>query len=145
MNFVESVRNLVQFDALYLAPEYEYRLFSSYDRDGGAQDDSGYLEKTAEGYVIASAEGPGMITRIWSDHPQGRIRIILDGTESVHIDCPFRDLFKGRVEPFLEPFVFAPRDENGAHWSYIPIPFENCTVLLEPSDRRVTHPGVLSD
>ncbi|MGI6455167.1 MAG: DUF2961 domain-containing protein [bacterium] len=141
MNFVESVRNLVQFDALYLAPEYEYRLFSSYDRDGGAQDDSGYLEKTAEGYVIASAEGPGMITRIWSDHPQGRIRIILDGTESVHIDCPFRDLFKGRVEPFLEPFVFAPRDENGAHWSYIPIPFEkSCTVLLEPSDRESDAP-----
>ena len=103
---------------------------SSYDRLGGDQDGKGFIRKEGEWYVIAEMQGPGAITRIWSMAPQGLIRIFIDDGASPKIQTDFRDIFQGKIKPFIKPFVYADK-KTGAHWSYIPVPYQKfCKIAV---------------
>lgn len=128
------------------SPHYTSRQFSSYDRgsrlDRGvkvnwfANGDAGhYLRDERRGdeveHVMMDAEGPGVITRIWSANPDNtRIRFYLDGAEEPSFEADFLALTTGRVEPLI--FPFSHRLSAGANL-YFPIPFaKHC---------KVTHTG----
>ncbi|MCH7870948.1 MAG: hypothetical protein IID33_04540 [Planctomycetes bacterium] len=119
-------------------------MFSSYDRksridqagnqvDWDANADWGQFIRTEDdGWsVMAEMDGPGVITRIWSANPSGRIRFILDG--QVVIDTPFEDLFNEKLEPFARPLCYIIQDSGGKN-CYFPIGFsQSCKVVIRQS------------
>jgi hypothetical protein len=120
----------VELKTLYQPPPFSLGMFSSYDRNKKNQDASGFIRKEGDWYVIAEMNGPGAITRIWTPHPTGMIRIYLDDGGSPVIQQQFDELFAGNIEPFVKPFVHDSKGE-GPHWSYIPIPYAKfCKVLV---------------
>lgn len=113
--------------------------FSSYDRQGGANDDQD-AELIYDGHVLlGEMEGPGVITRIWTKNPQGTIFIFIDDLERPRIVAPFKSLFTGDLEYhspgfnlFAEPFV---SQGGGGYVSYVPIPFEKaCRIIVSGSE-----------
>ncbi|WP_165072868.1 glycoside hydrolase family 172 protein [Paludisphaera rhizosphaerae] len=109
--------------------------FSSYDRatklvDGKivspfANADRGhYLRVEGEGqrkeWVLADAQGPGYVSRIWSPNPAGELRIYIDGATTPALAADFAAIASGKVEPFSAPFG----QETSRGWNlYFPFPF----------------------
>jgi len=106
-------------------------LFSSTDRTGGNDDGfSGLysrlrIDERGE-HVLAEAEGPGCVRRIWMTWPgkETQVRVYADGEEEPRIDMPVSRLFSGREPPFLSPWVGSAEQFGGVNFSYAPIPFE---------------------
>ncbi|MBI4618456.1 MAG: DUF2961 domain-containing protein [Planctomycetes bacterium] len=133
---------MTDLDRLARPPEPGTKLvqFSSYDRASkSSADPAGWFANGDAGNylrvermdgedwsVLADAEGPGAIVRIWSANPAGTVRIWLDGAREPAIDAPFADLLTGKVEPFGEPL--AGERSRGCNL-YFPIPFaRRCLV-----------------
>ena len=51
-------------------------------------------------------DGPGVIYRIWSANPMGKIRVYLDGAQTPSYEWNFPDLFDGKLPPFIKPLVY---------------------------------------
>ena len=109
--------------------------FSSYDRasrlENGkivhpfANGDSGhYLRVEGEGnrreWVLAEAQGPGYVSRIWSANPAGELRIYIDGATIPALAAPFAAITNGEIEPFVAPFG---HDASRGRNLYFPFPF----------------------
>jgi Protein of unknown function (DUF2961) len=109
--------------------------FSSYDRasrlvDGKiinpfANGDRGhYLRAQGEGkdreWVLAEAQGPGYVSRIWSANPDGELRIYVDGSKTPALAAPFAAITSGEVKPFGAPFG---HDASRGRNLYFPFPF----------------------
>lgn len=118
--FETLLRDLVEWDWLCEAPAPGERCiqFSSYDRASEkgrsdpeawyANNDCGvYLrEEERDGrkeHVMAEAEGPGAVVRIWSANPSGTLRFYFDGETEPRYAVDFQRLCGGKEEPFLEP------------------------------------------
>ncbi|MBI2921842.1 MAG: DUF2961 domain-containing protein [Planctomycetes bacterium] len=118
------LEEMTDLERLATPAAYTCRQWSSYDRmcekgDPYANKDSGnYLRKEKDEYVLAEAEGPGAIVRIWSADPKGTLKIWLDGRIAVEAD--FEPLLDGRVAPYREPFG-AKRSQGGN--LYFPFPY----------------------
>jgi hypothetical protein len=132
---VESLlEEMVDLERLAHSASYTARQLSSYDRASRAADADGwfangdagnYLRVDKDGeHVLAEAEGPGAIVRIWSANPGGRLRIYLDGEVALEADfaaltrgdlaglpAPFRRRARARREPLL-PVPVLPLDEG---------------------------------
>lgn len=126
-------------------PPYVCSQFSSYDRRSRspddpegwfANDDHGQYLRTMEAggrteYVMADAQGPGAIVRIWSPNPKGTIRIYLDGAATPTLEAPMADLLSGHggVPP---PLAY----NKARGWNlYLPIPYATrCVVTAEEKD-----------
>lgn len=131
IDFSSLVERLVDYEHAYEEPPFRVGMVSSFDRDGGGVDDSGFIRKDGGWFVAAEFSGPGAVTRIWSANPQGMVRIYVDDLETPLIQCNFRDLFMGDVAPFKPPLVRGAPRIWGAHWSHVPIPFqEGCRIAL---------------
>lgn len=103
------LREMIDLDRLTGPATYITRQFSSYDRNshdkGGwfANDDRGhYLRQEPGEFVLAEADGPGAIVRIWSANPSGTLRIQLDGELVLEED--FKALLSGEADGFPPPF-----------------------------------------
>jgi hypothetical protein len=109
--------------------------FSSYDRatklEGGkivhpfANGDVGhYLRVEGEGdrkeWVLAEADGPGYVSRIWSANPDGELRIYIDGGKEPVLSAPFAAITNGEIAPFAAPFG---HDASRGRNLYFPFPF----------------------
>jgi hypothetical protein len=109
--------------------------FSSYDRasrlENGkmihpfANGDRGhYLRVEGQGdrreWVLAEAQGPGYVSRIWSANPDGELRIYIDGAGIPALAAPFGAITNGEIKPFLEPFG---HDASRGRNLYFPFPF----------------------
>jgi len=148
IGMAELLREMVNLERLTTLPSPHYinRQFSSYDRasriENGrkvnwfANGDAGHYlrDERRNGeveHVMMDAEGPGVITRIWSANPDNtRIRIYIDGATEPTFEADFLALTTGRVPPFIAPFSH--RLANGANL-YFPIPYaRHC---------KVTHTG----
>lgn len=107
--------------------DYVAGMVSTWDRSGGNRDADNFLLVQGERVVLADLEGPGVITRLWSASPTGRVRIFLDGATEPMVDVTAKELFSGDIAPFLKPLV-------GSHpggYSYVPIPFAHrCRIEL---------------
>jgi hypothetical protein len=111
------------------------RQFSSYDRatkleegrivNPFANGDRGhYLRVEGDGenkeWVLAEAQGPGYVSRIWSANPAGALRIYIDGSQTPTLSADFDQLTQGKIPPFRAPFGHdAARGRN----LYFPFPF----------------------
>ncbi len=151
VTFSSLLRQTVDLDSLWEAPNYKMGMWSSFDRSGGNNDGSGYIRKEGKWYVIAEMEGPGAVVRIWSADPEGIVRIHVDDGGTPIVQMPFRNLFLSKQKPFMKPFVRGTFDIQGAHWCYVPIPYEKfCKISITtpcfyqidylnfPSDAKVT-------
>lgn len=104
-------------------------LFSSWDRRShtqwGANGDVGqYLRVEPNGEaVMMDLEGPGVVYRIWSANPMGKIRVYLDGATTPSFEWNFPDLFDGQLYPFIKPLVYRRDNPQSASDCYLPIPF----------------------
>jgi len=114
------LRWLISFDHLPYLRDWKCVQFSSYDRTGGNADAGNFLRVEGNVAVLAEADGPGAIVRIWSANPRGRLRIYLDDMEKPVIDCPMRDFFEGRFPPIQPPIAMP---SSGGVVSYFPMPF----------------------
>ena len=109
--------------------------FSSYDRASRLEDgkiinpfangDRGhYLRVEGEGkdreWVLAEAQGPGYVSRIWSANPDGELRIYIDGSKTPALAAPFAAITNGEIKPFEAPFG---HDASRGRNLYFPFPF----------------------
>ena len=138
----KPVTTLSELQRLYdisKLPEYVEGTFikqeSSYDRTGGNDDGfSGkysFLRKhEGGGLVIFDAKGQGVIERIWTPTPtDDTLDFYFDGNTKPGLSIKFRDLFSGKVSPFLKPLVDA--YVVGGYYSYIPIPYsKGCKIVF---------------
>src|ERR1035438_3281624 len=134
------------------AQQSSYDRHSKYDAatdkyiDWDANGDSGwYIREEGDEAVMAEINGPGVIWRIWSANPQGRLRIYLDGAEKPSFEWDFNDLFSGKIEPFRRPLAWQRGNGRAASDSYLPIPFaKSCKVtapLLPDKNGKLVKPG----
>ncbi|HNR97731.1 MAG TPA: DUF2961 domain-containing protein [Planctomycetota bacterium] len=129
-SYADILRELTDLDRLtFLQKGCKGGLFSSWDRNGrkvwGANGDAGhYLRVEPNGEaVMADIDGPGVIYRIWSANPMGKLRLYLDGAQTPTYEWNFPDLFGGKLPPFEAPFVYRRDAEQSASDCYLPIPF----------------------
>lgn len=117
---------LAHFDELPLFRDGVCRQFSSYDRSGGNADAGHFLAERDGVFTLADVRGPGCIYRIWSANPSGTFRLFLNGEPRPRLECPFADLFQGKVPPFAPPLAGV---SSGGHTSLVPIPFSrSCRI-----------------
>jgi hypothetical protein len=125
-------------------PPYTSRFASSHDRASdaaqpGEQDWFANHDFVAlapgETVTLLDAQGPGVITRIWSAGPGGVLRVYIDGSEQPAIEAELKGLLEGDVEPFSPPFAFV---AEGGHNLYFPISFaRSCRITLAGEDDAV--------
>jgi hypothetical protein len=135
----DSVARLVDVPALaLLEPDVVCRQFASTDPAGRGDDHGHFLKLEGRRALLAEMDGPGVIVRLWSANPAGRLIVTLDGAEKPQIDAPFQDLFTGKVPPFCEPIA----THQGGGWiSYFPIAYRtHCKVEVgELEDPRALY------
>jgi len=118
-------------------------MFSSHDRTGGNED--GFhgiyssLYKDETGYVLFDAYGPGCLYRIWSANPGDDLKFYFDEEKSPRIDIARKDLFSGKVYPFIFPLAGDMMDSSGGYYSYLPIPFEKRLKISSSSSSLFYH------
>lgn len=133
---------MVDLDRLTRPARYRCRQFSSYDRRSTSPDDpETWFANDDRGHdlgvdpetglrILARAEGPGAIVRIWSANPHGRVRLEIDGRPALDVD--FGEWLSGEVPGFPPPF--AQTTSRGGNL-YYPIPYaRSMRLLAEASD-----------
>ena len=130
VTYVEILRQLTDLDRLTtLQTGCKGGLFSSWDRRSrtqwGANGDVGqYLRVEPNGEaVMMELDGPGVVYRIWSANPMGKLRLYLDGALTPSYEWNFPDLFDGKLAPFISPLVYRRDSAQSASDCYLPIPF----------------------
>lgn len=78
-------------------------------------------------FVMAEAEGPGYVSRIWSANPTGEIRIYIDGSDVPALKADFTALTYGKVAPFAPPFG---QETSRGCTLYFPIPFAKSIKIV---------------
>src|SRR5262249_47792332 len=130
IGYTEILNQLTDLDRLtHSQTGCKAGLFSSWDRQStnvwGANGDAGqYVRVDSNGEaVMMDIDGPGVIYRIWSANPMGKIRMYLDGAERPNYEWDFPDLFDGKLYPFIKPLVYRRDKPQSASDCYLPIPF----------------------
>lgn len=106
---------------------------SSYDTTGGNDDGfSGkysYLRKLADNrLVIFDVQGPGVINRIWTPTPsEDSLDFYIDDTTRAAFTIKYRDLFSGKVFPFVAPLC---NNQLGGYYCYLPIAFQTRCMIV---------------
>ena len=82
--------------------------------------------------VLAEADGPGILQRLWFGHLNdkgGRLKIYLDRQPRPVLDLPLADLFADKHPHFPRPLV---GERPGGFVCYVPIAFrDGCKVVLD--------------
>lgn len=100
---------------------------SSYDTTGGNDDGfSGkysFLKRNADSsLVIFDEDGPGVINRIWTATPtKDTLDIYIDDLSHPVISICYKDLFSGKVFPFVRPLC---ANAAGGYYCYFPLPYQ---------------------
>ncbi len=130
--------------------------FSSYDRatrlEGGkiinpfANGDAGhYLRVDGMGdqqeWVLAEAQGPGYVSRIWSANPDGELRIYIDGSPTPALAAPFAAITNGEIAPFAAPFG---HDASRGRNLYFPFPFAKSIKITTTKGKQYFQVSVTS-
>ncbi|MBI5479681.1 MAG: DUF2961 domain-containing protein [Deltaproteobacteria bacterium] len=107
--------------------DYQLLRFSSADPTGGNDDHDHFMRQDGDLLVLAEAEGPGAILRLWATSPSarggdtfpGEALLFFDGAAAPGLQLPLEELLGGRA-PFVPPL--------SGYWaggwsSFVPIPF----------------------
>jgi len=133
-DFSSLLARTCSLNRLYEDPGHRFNLASSYNRQLMNRDAFGFIREENGRFLMADIQGPGAVVRVWSANPEGKIWIYLDNAKEPLIEADFPELFRGKIQPFVEPFVCVQRKggERRYHWSYVPIPFsKSCRIYLE--------------
>lgn len=144
-DFAWFVNRLTDFDSLPILTHETTKWATTHDRTGGNADNRYFLNLKTGRYeyncldgqvaTLAKLEGPGCVRYIWSAAPGGVMLIYIDGADKPSIEMSVHDLFGGKKDPFRKPLVGAPTKGRGAHWSYVPIPYEkSCIIRIKGTD-----------
>jgi hypothetical protein len=122
-------------------PAYSSLLSSSFDRASTKPGEPDWFAnkdfaqpKPGEPVVLLDAAGPGVVTRIWSANPSGRLRVYIDGAATPVIEAPMDQLLDGAVKPLSAPYAFSAAH---GHSLYFPIPFSRrCRITVETDAKR---------
>lgn len=109
-------------------------LASSTDPSGGNDDRGHYLRQDGPQAVLMEADGPGMITRIWSANPQGRLSVYFDHETTARVSLPFDRLAEAGPEtPTVDGFCSA---AGGGVTCWFPMAFaRHCKVTVEGAEQ----------
>ncbi|HEY3268046.1 MAG TPA: glycoside hydrolase family 172 protein [Armatimonadota bacterium] len=132
-NAASPFRALYDLDDLPLMkPGVRTYQVSSHDPTGGNADAGHFVRVTGKTAVLADLQGPGIVRRIWSANPSGRLRITIDGASRPAVDVPFADIFQDKAPGFLPPLA---GQSSGGWYSYVPIPFrKSCLITVTDGD-----------
>ena len=80
-------------------------------------------------YVLLDAQGPGVVTRLWTATPAGTVRIYVDDGTQPALEAPLGELLSGAVAPFEPPLA----QVTAMGFSlYFPFPFRSrCLITLD--------------
>ncbi len=135
LSTADLLRRVIDVDRLMRPPASGERslLFSSFDRackrvEGDryvawdSNHDAGqFLGKSPDGWdLLASVEAPGVVNRIWVEHPAGEVRVSVDGEKL--FEGPLRDFFDSGSPPFGEPYQMLLQN-SPCGLSHVPIGF----------------------
>jgi len=125
-------------------PEYSSHMVSSFDpRSRSAAPSTpdwfanrDFLELAPDAtHVLFDEAGPGVITRIWSANPSGRVQVYLDDEPEPAIDAELSELLQGRVGVQSAAFAFK---VGGGSNLYLPVPYQRrCRIALQGAGRRL--------
>lgn len=84
--------------------------------------------------VMADLKGPGVVMRIWSANPAGRVRFYFDGSDRPLINEKLQDLLGGKVAGLGSPFGYT----ASRGWNlYFPIPYEkSLKITVDDTDNN---------
>ncbi|HEY3353022.1 MAG TPA: DUF2961 domain-containing protein, partial [Polyangia bacterium] len=107
--------------------------FSSADPGGLNLDGSNFLRREGDLAVLAEADGPGAVVRLWAtteqssqgDRFDGEILFFFDGATAPSLTLGLGDLFGGHA-PFVPPLADY---WAGGHFSYVPMPFARSITI----------------
>ncbi|QOJ14635.1 MAG: DUF2961 domain-containing protein [Planctomycetia bacterium] len=118
----ELLHRITDLDRLARAPDRE--VTGRISAPAGGQH---FVRDAGDGWhVLAALEGPGYMSRFWSEHPTGTLRIVIDG--AVVLERPFADLFRGLIPPIAEPLVSLGSDGSGGN-CYFPMGYaRSCEI-----------------
>ncbi len=103
-SYADLLRKMTDLADLAVLPEPGEKCyqFSSYDRASKTPEDpkgwnanadfGKYLRKDGDEHVMADAEGPGCLVRIWSANPAGVLKIYIDGAAEPAVAAPVRPI-----------------------------------------------------
>ena len=131
----DLLKNLYDFSSL---PQYIVNTStgqeSTYDRTGGNNDGfngtySFVRRNTDSTLVLLDVKGAGVVNRIWTPLLQmtawSSILIMINKPSFTVV---YRDLFTGKVYPFVAPLC---ANQLGGYYCYLPIPFaRSCKIVL---------------
>jgi hypothetical protein len=113
--------------------DYRLRRFSSADPTGGNDDHDHFLREEGDLLVLAEAEGPGAVVRLWATSPTaragqafpGEVLLFFDGAATPGLELPLAELLGGRA-PFVPPLA--------GYWaggwsSFVPLPFARSVTV----------------
>jgi hypothetical protein len=120
-------RPLFDLDALpILDTDVTTLQVASTDPTGGNGDAGHFVRVDGRTKVLADLNGPGVVRRIWSANPSGRLRVFIDGSDEPAVDAPFADVLEGKVPGFRPPVAGR---TSGGWTSYVPIPFQRSCLI----------------
>ena len=130
LTYVDILHQLTDLDRLtHLQTGCQGGLFSSWDRNSrtpwGANGDAGqYLRVEPNGEaVMMDIDGPGVIYRIWSANPMGKIRLYLDGAQTPSLRVEFPGPVRRQTPALHQTAGLPARQAQSASDCYLPIPF----------------------
>ncbi|MGH2564659.1 MAG: glycoside hydrolase family 172 protein, partial [Ginsengibacter sp.] len=113
---------------------------STYDRTGlnndGFAGTYSFIHRNADSsLVIFDVKGAGLINRIWTPTPSNdSLDFYIDDTMTPSFTICYRDLFSGKVYPFVAPLC---ANQLGGYYCYLPIPFnKSCKIIFRGKKTR---------
>ena len=121
-----ELRNLLEVSRLPQYREGIVEQISSYDPTGGNEDGFAgkysFIRKEGDHLILADLKGPGVVNRIWTPTPTSdTLLFYFDGEKEARFKVCFRDLFSGKVKPFVRPLC---ANEVGGFYCYFPFVYE---------------------
>ncbi|MCF0176790.1 MAG: DUF2961 domain-containing protein [Bacteroidales bacterium] len=121
----DELRKLVEVSDLPAYRTGVVEQISSYDPTGGNEDGFAgkysFLREEDGKLVLADLQGPGVVNRIWTPTPTSdTLEFYFDGEAEARLRICFRDLFSGKVEPFVRPLC---ANEVGGYYCYFPFTY----------------------
>ncbi|MGC4038183.1 MAG: DUF2961 domain-containing protein [Chitinophagaceae bacterium] len=115
---------------------------STYDRTGlnddGFNGTYSFVRRNADStLVLFDVKGPGVINRIWTPTPSDdSLDFYIDDTTRAAFTICYRDLFSGKVYPFVAPLC---ANQLGGFYCYLPIPFNLSCKIVFKGKRTMFH------
>lgn len=137
-DFLKEMYDISSLPA-YITASYSAEV-STYDRTG--QNNDGFAgtysyvrRNTDSSLVIFDVKGTGLINRIWTPTPSDdSLDFYIDDSTSIAFTICYRDLFSGKVYPFMAPLC---ANQLGGYYCYLPIPFnKSCKIIFRGKTTR---------